>query len=90
MEQQVWSLQRARRSTLRPRVAVCSPHGRLRTVEGGRSELTLLLHMIEALDCAAIPHTLKPIHQHIDAMVVPFAHAEAIAAALQAVVPHEA
>ena len=27
MEQQVWSLQRARRSTLRPRVAVPSPHG---------------------------------------------------------------
>jgi hypothetical protein len=26
MEQQVWSLQRARRSTLRPRVAVLSPH----------------------------------------------------------------
>ena len=46
--------------------------------------------MIEELDCAAISHTLKPIHQHIDDMVVPFAHAEAIAAALRAVVPHEA
>lgn len=75
---------------LRETLHVCSPQGRLRTVEGVRSELTLILHMIAALDCAAIAHTLKPIHQHIDDILVPFAQAEAIAAELRAVVPHDA
>jgi hypothetical protein len=75
---------------LRETLHLCSPYGRLRTVEGVRSELTLLLHMIEELDCAAMPHTLKPIHKHIDDILVPFAQAEAIDAALRAVVPHEA
>src|SRR3989454_4450551 len=75
---------------LRETLHVCSPQGRLRTVEGVRSELTLILHMIAALDYAAIAHTLKPIHQHIDDIVVPFQQAEAIAAALRAVVPHDA
>jgi len=75
---------------LRETLHVCSPQGRLRTVEGVRSELTLILHMIAALDYAAIAHTLKPIHQHIDDILVPFAQAEAIAAALRAVVPHDA
>ncbi len=75
---------------LRETLHVCSPQGRLRTVEGVRSELTLILHMIAALDCAAIAHTLKPIHQHIDDILVPFAQAEAIATELRAVVPHDA
>lgn len=75
---------------LRETLHICSPHGRLRTVEGVRAELTLLLDMIAALDCAAIPHTLKPIHEHINDLLVPFAQAEAIDVELRAVVPHEA
>jgi hypothetical protein len=75
---------------LRETLQLCSPHGRLRTVEGVRSELTLLLHMIADLNCVAIPPTLKPIHKHIDDIVVPFAQAEAIDAELRAVVPHDA
>ncbi len=75
---------------LRETLHICSPHGRLRTVEGVRAELTLLLDMIAELDCAAIPHTLKPIHEHIDDMLVPFAQAEAMDVELRAVVPHEA
>jgi hypothetical protein len=55
-----------------------------------RSELTLLFHMLEELDCAAVTHTLKPIKKHLDDIVVPFAQAEAIEAELRAVVPHEA
>ena len=55
-----------------------------------RSELTLLLHMIAELNCVAIPPTLKPIHQHIDDILVPFAQAEAIEAALRTVAPHDA
>ncbi len=74
---------------LREALHVCSPHGRLRTQEDVRTELTLLLHMIEELDCAAVTHTLKPIHQHIDDILVPFKHAESIDAELRAVVPHD-
>ena len=75
---------------LRETLQLCSPEGKLRTVEGVRSELTLLLHMIAELDCAAIITTLKPIQKHIDDIVVPFAQAEAIATELRAVVPHHA
>ena len=75
---------------LRDTLHGCSPDGRRRTVEGVRSELTLLFHMIADLDCAALVHTLKPIHTHIDDILVPFAHAEAIDTELRTVVPHEA
>ena len=75
--------------SIRETLQLCSPHGRLRTVEGVRAELTLLFHMIEDLNCAAITNTLKSIHTHIDDMVVPFAQAEAIDAELRAMVPHD-
>jgi len=74
---------------LRETLHLCSPHGRLRTVEGVRAELTMLLDMIAELDCAAISNTLKPICEHIDDILVPFAQAEAIAAELRAVMPHD-
>ena len=51
---------------LREALHVCSPHGKLRPQEHVRSELTLLFDMIEALDCAAITQTLKPMRQHLD------------------------
>jgi len=69
---------------------LCSPHGRLRTQQDVRSELTLLFDMIAALDCAAVATALKPIRTHLDDIVVPFAQAEAIATELRAMVPHEA
>jgi hypothetical protein len=75
---------------LREALYLCSPHGRLRTVENVRSELMLLLDMLAELDCAAITTTLKPIYTHIDDMLVPFKQVEAIATALRAVVPHDA
>src|SRR5216684_4115952 len=75
---------------LREALQLCSPHGRLRTVENVRSELTLLFDMIAELDCAAITHTLKPLRTSLDDIVVPFAQAEAIHAELRAVVPHDA
>jgi hypothetical protein len=74
---------------LREALLICLPHGRLRTSENVRTELTLLFHMIEALDCAAITHTLTPLQQHIDDLVVPFKHAETIEVELRAVVPHD-
>jgi len=75
---------------LREALHVCSPHGRLRTREGVRAELTLLFEMIAELDCAAITTTLKPLQKHLDDLVAPFAQAEATDAELRAVVPHEA
>jgi hypothetical protein len=75
---------------LRETLQLCSPKGRLRTVQGVRSELTLLLQMIEELDCAAVTETLKPLHKHIDDILVPFKQAEAIDAQLREVVPHPA
>jgi hypothetical protein len=75
---------------LRETLHLCSPQGRLRTVAGVRAELTLLFDMIAALDCAAIARLLKPLHQHLDDICVPFAQAEAVEGALRAVVPHEA
>ncbi len=74
---------------LREVLHVCSPQGKLRTLEGVRAELTLLLAMIEELDCAAIRNTLKTIYKHLDDILVPFKQAEAIAAELRDVVPHD-
>jgi hypothetical protein len=75
---------------LREALQLCSPHGRLRTQQDVRSELILLFDMLADLDCAAVTTTLKPIRTHLDAIVVPFAQAEAIDAELRAIVPHEA
>jgi len=46
--------------------------------------------MIAERDSAAIPQTLQPIRTHLDDILVPFKHAEALAAALRLVGPHEA
>src|SRR5712691_425097 len=75
---------------LREALHLCSPSGRLRTVEGVGAELTLVLTMIEELNCPTLTTTLKPIHTHIDDLLVPFAQAEAIHAQLRAVVPPDA
>jgi hypothetical protein len=75
---------------LREALHVCSPHGRLRTQAHVRSELMLLFDMIDALDCAAISKTLKPLRKHLDDLLVPFKQAEAIDAELRLVVPHAA
>jgi hypothetical protein len=75
---------------LREALQLCSPYGRLRTPEGVRAELTRLFDMIEALNYATMPHTLKPIRKHLDDILVPFKQAEAIDAELRFVVPHEA
>ncbi len=75
---------------LREALHVCSPHGTLRTQENVRSELTMVFDMIEALECATITQTLKPIRTHIDDLLVPFQQVDAIATELRAAVPHEA
>jgi hypothetical protein len=75
---------------LRDALHLCSPHGKLRTPAGVRSELTLLFDMIDALDGAAITQTLKPIRKHLDDILVPFKQLEAIASELRLLVPPEA
>ena len=75
---------------LREALQLCSPHGRLRTHQDVRSALTLLFDMLAELDCAAVTTPLTPLRTHLDDLVVPFAQAEAIDAALRAIVPHEA
>src|SRR5262249_489738 len=75
---------------LRDALQLCSPQGRLRTQANVRSELTLLFDMIAEVDGAAMSTILKPIRTHIDDILVPFKQAEAIDAALRAVVPDEA
>src|SRR6266567_5552235 len=73
---------------LRDALHLCSPHGRLRTPAHVRSELLPLFDMIEALDCAAMSKTLKPLRKHLDDLLVPFKQVEAIDAELRLVVPH--
>ncbi len=45
---------------------LCSGAGRLRTVEDVRSNLTLLLSLIEEIDDEKLPKLLKPIRSHLD------------------------
>ena len=75
---------------LREALQLCSMQGRLRTVEGVRSALTLLLPMIEEIDCTAITETLQPIQAPIDDILVPFEQSEAVYAQRLEVVPHHA
>lgn len=74
---------------LREALQLCSPGGKLRTVEGVRSELALLFQMIEELNCAAATDALKPIKKHIDDILVPFEQSEEIDAQLREVVPDD-
>jgi hypothetical protein len=78
------------RHFLRDALHRCSPQGRLRTHANVRSELPLLFDMIDEVDGTAMSKLLKPIRTHLDDMLVPFQQAEAIDAALRAVVPDEA
>jgi hypothetical protein len=75
---------------LRDALHICSPNGKLRTSEGVRAELMPLFEMLDEPGDATISKTLKPIRNHIDDILVPFKQAEAVAAELRAVVPHEA
>jgi hypothetical protein len=74
---------------LREALHLCSPFGRLRTGDSVRSELTLLLSMIQELDDAKLPEILKPIQAHIDDIVVPFQQVESIHAQLLDIMPQQ-
>lgn len=75
---------------LRETLQLCSPYGRLHTVEGVRAELASLLQMTEDLGCAAIGEAIKPIKEHIDDILVPFEQTEAISSKFLEVMPQNA
>jgi hypothetical protein len=74
---------------LRDALHLCSPFGRLRTVEGVRSELTSLLSLIEEVDESVLPKLLQPIRSHLDDILAPFEQAESIHAELLHLLPHQ-
>lgn len=68
---------------------LCSNLGRLRTVEGVRSDLTLILSLIEEIDDEKLPKLLKPIGCHIDDILVPFGQVERIHIELLELMPEQ-
>jgi len=63
---------------LREALHFCTDFGRLRNVAGVRSELMVLLSLIEEIEDAKLPHILKPIWSHLDDLLVPFKQVESI------------
>ena len=74
---------------LRDALHLCSPFGRLRTVEGIRSELTSVLRLIEEVDDAGLPKLLPPIRSHLDDILAPFEQAESIQVELLELLPQQ-
>src|SRR2546422_476138 len=74
---------------LRDALHLCSPFGRLRTVASVRSELTLLLNLIEEIDDAVLRQLLRPIRSHLDDILAPFAQAEVMHADLRDLLPQQ-
>ena len=74
---------------LRDALHLCSSFGRLRTVEGVRSELTSLLSLIEEVDDAVLPKLLQPIRSQLDDILAPFEQAESIHAELLHLLPQQ-
>ena len=68
---------------------LCSDWGRLHTVEGVRSDLTLLLSLMEEMEDEKLPKLLQPIRSHIDDIFVPFRQVELIHAALLDLMPEQ-
>ncbi len=73
--------------SLRDSLHFCSPSGRLRTVEEVRSDVTILLSMMEEIDDGKLPKLLKPIRSHLDDILVPFKQVESVHAELGTLIP---
>jgi hypothetical protein len=57
---------------------LCSNLGRLRTVEGVRSDLTVILSLMEDINDEKLPKLLKSIRSHMEDIVVPFRQVDRI------------
>jgi hypothetical protein len=69
-------------SMLSETLHLCSDSGRLRTVEDVRSNLTLILSLMEEIGDEKLPKLLHPIRAHMDDILVPFRQVERIYADL--------
>ena len=76
-------------SMLSETLHLCSESGRLRTVEGVSSDLTLILSLIEEINDEKLPKLLKSIRSHIDDILVPFGQVEQIHAELLELMPEQ-
>jgi hypothetical protein len=65
----------------------CSDSGRLRTVEAVRSDLSVILSLMQEIDDEKLPKLLKPIRSHLDDILVPFRQVESIHAELLEFIP---
>ena len=74
---------------LRETLPLCSELGRLRTAAEVRSNLTLLLNLMEDIDDDKLSTLLNPIRSHLDDIVVPFRQVERIHTALLEVMPEQ-
>ncbi len=72
---------------LRDALHFCTDFGRLQTVAGVRSELTLVLSLIEEIDDEKLAKILKPIWSHLDDILIPFKQVESIHAELLDLMP---
>src|SRR5947209_5851144 len=68
---------------------LCSGAGRLRTVAEVRSNLTLLLSLMEEIDDEKLPKLLKPIRSHMEDICVPFRQVERVHTELLEVMPEQ-
>ena len=68
---------------------LCSGAGRLRTGEDVRSNLTLLLSVMEEIDDEKLPKLLKPIRSHMEDIFVPFRQVERVHTELLEVMPEQ-
>ena len=74
-------------SMLSQTLHLCSDSGRLRTVEEVRSDLMVILSMIEEIDDEKLPRILKPIRSHMDDILAPFGQVERIHTELLELMP---
>jgi hypothetical protein len=68
---------------------LCSDSGRLRTVEEVRSNLILILSLIEEVEDETLPKLLNSIRSHMDDILVPFRQVERIHAELLEWMPEQ-
>jgi len=74
---------------LQEALQLCTPQGKPRTKAGVRAELTMLLHLLEAIDSGAMGTILTPIRAHLDDIVVPYEQAEMMYAQLLERMPQQ-
>ena len=76
-------------SMLSETLHLCSNLGRLRTVEGVRSDLTVILSLMEDINDEKLPKLLKSIRAHMEDILVPFRQAERIHTDLLELMPEK-